>query len=201
MPTLNRMPVLLATGSIAIPVAEALVALPSAVLQRIEASPIDPDLADTAAFSDAYGFPVSGGANCIVVAGKRGDTVTYAACVVLASTKLDVNRTVKGLLGARKVSFAPMDDAVERTRMEYGGITPIGLPADWAVYVDSRVLEAPEVVIGAGVRGAKLFLPGALLAELPRVEVVEGLAVEPGSPASPASPASPTGPAEPAPSA
>ncbi|PYY38886.1 YbaK/EbsC family protein [Curtobacterium sp. MCPF17_046] len=181
MPTLNRMPVLLATGSIAIPVAEALVALPFEVLQRIEAAPIDPELADTAAFSEAYGFPVAGGANCIVVAGKRGDTVTYAACVVLASTKLDVNRTVKGLLGARKVSFAPMEDAVERTGMEYGGITPIGLPADWSVYVDARVLEAPEVVIGAGVRGAKLFLPGAVLAALPRVEVVEGLAVEPAA--------------------
>ncbi|PZE83298.1 YbaK/EbsC family protein [Curtobacterium sp. MCBD17_032] len=181
MPTLNRMPVLLATGSIAIPVAEALVALPFEVLQRIEAAPIDPELADTAAFSEAYGFPVAGGANCIVVAGKRGDTVTYAACVVLASTKLDVNRTVKGLLGARKVSFAPMEDAVERTSMEYGGITPIGLPADWPVYVDARVLAAPEVVIGAGVRGAKLFLPGAVLAELPRVEVVEGLAVEPSA--------------------
>ncbi|GAA3342785.1 YbaK/EbsC family protein [Curtobacterium pusillum] len=177
MPTLARVPALVATGFLAIPVAEALVTLPSDLLGKIEAAPIDPELADTAAFSEAYGFPLEGGANCIVVAGKRGDDVRFAACVVLASTKLDVNRTVKQLLDVRKASFAPMDQAVELTGMEYGGITPIGLPSSWPVYVDSRVLDAPEVVIGAGLRGAKVFLPGAVLGELPHVEVVEGLAV------------------------
>ena len=179
MLSLQRMPALVATGSLAIPVAEALVKLPFSTLQRIEAATIDPELADTTAFSQAYGFPLAGGANCIVVAGRRGDVVTYAACVVLASTKLDVNRTVKRLLDVRKVSFAPMDDAVRLTGMEYGGITPVGLPADWRVYVDTRVLAAPEVVIGAGVRAAKLFLPGAVLGALPGVAVVEGLATDP----------------------
>ena len=176
MPSLERVPALVATGFLAIPVAEALVRLPADVLSRIEASPIDPEFADTAAFSAAYGYPLEGGANCIVVAGKRGDVVTHAACIVLASTRLDVNRTVKQLLGARKASFAAMDDAVALTGMEYGGITPIGLPSSWPVYVDARVSDVPEVVIGAGVRGAKLFLPGAVLAGLPHVEVVEGLA-------------------------
>ncbi|MFJ4222179.1 YbaK/EbsC family protein [Curtobacterium luteum] len=176
MPTLQRVPALVASGQLAIPVAEALVALPADVLGPIEAAPIDPDLADTAAFSEAYGFPVEGGANCIVVSGKRGDDVRYAACIVLAHTRLDVNRVVKKLLDVRKASFAPMDQAVELTGMEYGGITPIGLPSSWPVYVDSRVQDAPEVVIGAGLRGAKLFLPGAVLAALPHVEVVEGLA-------------------------
>ncbi|WP_420368636.1 YbaK/EbsC family protein [Curtobacterium sp. L1-20] len=182
MPTLERVPALVATGFLAIPVAEALVALPHELLTRIEGAPIDPDLADTAAFSEAYGFPLEGGANCIVVAGRRGDDVRYAACVVLASTKLDVNRVVKKLLDVRKASFAPMDDAVELTGMEYGGITPIGLPASWPVYVDERVLSAPDVVIGAGRRGAKLFLPGAVLGALPNVTVVGGLATEPVSP-------------------
>jgi len=176
MPTLERVPALVATGFLAIPVAEALVRLPADVLSRIQAAPIDADLADTAAFSEAYGYPLEGGANCIVVVGKRGDDLTYAACIVLASTRLDVNRTVKQLLGARKASFAPMDDAVAMTGMEHGGITPIGLPSSWPVYVDARVAEVPEVVIGAGVRGAKLFLPGAVLAGLPHVEVIEGLA-------------------------
>ncbi|MBT2501547.1 YbaK/EbsC family protein [Curtobacterium sp. ISL-83] len=176
MPTLERVPALVATGFLAIPVAQALVALPSALLNRIEAAPIDADLADTAAFSEAYGFPLDGGANCIIVLGKRGDEVRFAACVVLASTKLDVNRVVKKLLDVRKASFAPMDQAVELTGMEYGGITPIGLPASWPVYVDARVLDAPDVVIGAGLRGAKVFLPGAVLAGLPGVTVVEGLA-------------------------
>ena len=177
MPTLERVPALVATGFLAIPVAEALVALPSGVLAKIEAAPIDPELADTAAFSDAYGFPLEGGANCIVVAGKRGEDVRFAACAVLASTKLDVNRTVKRLLDVRKASFAPMEQAVELTGMEYGGITPIGLPSSWPVYVDSRVLDAPDVVIGAGRRGAKVFLPGAVLGALPHVQVVEDLAV------------------------
>lgn len=180
MPTLERVPALVATGFLAIPVAEALVALPSAVLSTVEGAPIDPDLADTAAFSAAYGYPLTGGANCIVVAGKRGEDVRYAACVVLASTKLDVNRVVKRLLDVRKASFAPMDDAVALTGMEYGGITPIGLPPEWPVYVDVRVLGAPEVVIGAGRRGAKLFLPGSTLAALPNVTVVEGLAIPAG---------------------
>lgn len=182
MPTLDRSPALVATGFLAIPVAQALVGLPSDLLTRIEAAPIDPELADTAAFSEAYGYPLDGGANCIVVAGRRGDEVRYAACVVLASTKLDVNRVVKRLLDVRKASFAPMDQAVELTGMEYGGITPIGLPADWPVYVDARVLDAPEVVVGAGLRGAKVFLPGVVLAALPNVRVVEGLATEPVSP-------------------
>uniref|UniRef100_A0A942T6X1 YbaK/EbsC family protein n=1 Tax=Neobacillus citreus TaxID=2833578 RepID=A0A942T6X1_9BACI len=178
MPTLQRVPALVASGQLAIPVAEALVSLPADVLGRIEAAPIDPELADTAAFSEAYGFPLEGGANCIVVAGKRGEDTRYAACVVLAHTRLDVNRVVKKLLDVRKASFAPMEQAVELTGMEYGGITPIGLPSSWPVYVDSRVQDAPEVVIGAGLRGAKVFLPGSVLAALPHVQVVEGLATE-----------------------
>ncbi|MGL3198545.1 MULTISPECIES: YbaK/EbsC family protein [Curtobacterium] len=180
MPTLQRVPALVASGQLAIPVAEALVGLPEDVLARIEAAPVDPTLADTAAFSEAYGFPVEGGANCIVVAGKRGEDVRYAACIVLAHTRLDVNRVVKKLLDVRKASFAPMDEAVRLTGMEYGGITPIGLPTSWPVYVDARVQDAPEVVIGAGLRGAKLFLPGTVLAALPHVQVVEGLATVAG---------------------
>jgi prolyl-tRNA editing enzyme YbaK/EbsC (Cys-tRNA(Pro) deacylase) len=177
MPTLERVPALTTPELLAAPVASALAELPAELADRIEAAPIDPDLADTAAFSDAYGFPLDGGANCIVVAGKRGEDVRFAACVVLASTKLDVNRTVKKLLDVRKASFAPMDQAVELTGMEYGGITPIGLPAAWPVYVDSRVLGAPDAVIGAGRRAAKLFLPGSVLGALPHVQVVEGLAL------------------------
>ena len=111
-----------------------------------------------------------------VVAGKRGEDVRFAACVVLASTKLDVNRTVKKLLDVRKASFAPMDQAVELTGMEYGGITPIGLPEDWPVLVDAAVAAMPAVVIGGGIRGSKLALPGSLAARLPGAEVIEGLA-------------------------
>lgn len=178
MPTLERVPALTAPELLAAPVAAALAALPADVAARIEAAPIDPDLADTAAFSEAYGFLLDGGANCIVVAGKRGEGVRFAACVVLAHTRLDVNRVVRKLLDVRKASFAPMDQAVELTGMDYGGITPIGLPSAWPVYVDSRVLDAPDAVIGAGRRGAKVFLPGSVLGALPGVQVVEGLATE-----------------------
>jgi prolyl-tRNA editing enzyme YbaK/EbsC (Cys-tRNA(Pro) deacylase) len=137
---------------------------------------IDPALADTAEFCAAYGSPMNGSANCVVVAGRRGDDTRYAACVVLASTRADVNGLVRRRLNARRASFAPMDDAVALTGMEYGGITPVGLPAEWPVLVDAAVAAAPAVVIGSGIRGSKLALPGELATRLPGTEVIEGLA-------------------------
>jgi prolyl-tRNA editing enzyme YbaK/EbsC (Cys-tRNA(Pro) deacylase) len=137
---------------------------------------IDPALADTAEFCAAYGSPMDGSANCVVVAGRRGDDTRYAACLVLASTRTDVNGLVRRRLNARRASFAPMDDAVALTGMEYGGITPVGLPAEWPLLVDAAVAVAPAVVIGSGIRGSKLALPGELAARLPGVEVIEGLA-------------------------
>ncbi|MFZ0158448.1 MAG: YbaK/EbsC family protein, partial [Kineosporiaceae bacterium] len=106
----------------------------------------------------------------------RAGVTRYAACVALATTRVDVNGLVRRRLDARKASFAPMDVAVAATGMEYGGITPIGLPPDWALWVDAAVAATPEVIIGSGVRRSKLVLPGAALAQLPGAEVVEGLA-------------------------
>jgi prolyl-tRNA editing enzyme YbaK/EbsC (Cys-tRNA(Pro) deacylase) len=157
------------------PVAAALKALDPADAALVGVAEIDPDLADTAAFCAAYGSPLDGSANCVVVAGRRGEAVRYAACLVLATTRADVNGLVRRRLDARKASFAPMDDAVAATGMEYGGITPIGLPDGWPVLVDAAVVAAPAVVIGSGVRGSKLALPGALAARLPAAEVLEGL--------------------------
>ena len=136
---------------------------------------IDPGLADTAAFCEAYGVPLEASANCVVVAGRRGDDVRYAACVVLATTRADVNGLVRKRLDARRASFAPMDDAVERTGMEHGGITPVGLPDGWVLLVDAAVAAEPWVVVGSGLRRSKLVLPGAAVAALPGAEVVEGL--------------------------
>lgn len=136
---------------------------------------IDPALADTAAFCEAYGVPLEASANCVVVAGRRGDAVRYAACVVLATTRADVNGLVRKRLDARRASFAPMDDAVERTGMEHGGITPIGLPDGWALLVDAAVVAQPWVVVGSGLRRSKVVLPGAAVAALVHAEVVEGL--------------------------
>jgi prolyl-tRNA editing enzyme YbaK/EbsC (Cys-tRNA(Pro) deacylase) len=145
---------------------------------------IDADLADTAAFTDAYGVAPEASANCVVVATRRAGETGLAACMVLATTRADVNGLVRKHLGARKASFAPQDVAVAETGMEYGGITPVGLPGSWPVLVDSAVAAADFVVIGSGVRGSKLAVPGALLAGLPTAVVLEGL----GRPA-PAEPA------------
>lgn len=139
-------------------------------------APIDPTLADTAAFCEAYGVELARSANCVVVAAKRGGETRLAACVALATTKVDVNGFVRRHLDARKVSFAATDLAVAETRMEYGGITPFGLPATWPVLVDAAVVDVPWVVVGSGIRGSKLVVQGASLAALPNAEVLLGLA-------------------------
>ncbi len=141
---------------------EALPAVPGALVASI-----DPDVADTAAFCTAYDVALAASANCVVVAGRRADVTTYAAVMVLATDRADVNGIVRRHLGARKISFAPMDDAVGLTGMEFGGITPVGLPAGWPVLVDDAVVAAGEVVIGSGLRRSKLLLTGEDLLTLP----------------------------------
>ena len=137
---------------------------------------IDPAVADTAAMSEAYDLGMDTGANCVVVGGRRGGEERIAACLVRADTRADVNNVVKRTLDVRKCSFLSMDRAVEETGMEYGGITPVGLPTDWRLLVDSRVLDIEVAVIGSGVRRSKLLLPGRLAGELPGAEVIEGMA-------------------------
>jgi prolyl-tRNA editing enzyme YbaK/EbsC (Cys-tRNA(Pro) deacylase) len=155
------------------PVCKALALL--ADVTEVMVAPIDPDLADTAAFCARYGVELDVSANCVIVAGRRGAQTTYAAAMLLATTRLDVNGSVRTRLGARKASFAPLDTAVELTAMEYGGITPIGVPG-WPILIDSRVVDAGTVVIGSGLRRSKIALPGSLLAQLPFAEMVADLA-------------------------
>ena len=155
------------------PVAKALAGWPRAA--EVSVAEIDPALADTAALTEAAQLPLSMSANCVVVAGRRAGHERIAACIVLATTRADVNGLVRRLLDVRKASFLAMDLAVEWTGMEYGGITPVGLPADGALVVDSAVTSSPYVVIGSGVRRSKLALPGAALADLPGAQVVHGL--------------------------
>ncbi|HVU72488.1 MAG TPA: YbaK/EbsC family protein [Mycobacteriales bacterium] len=167
-------------GLDAVPVSEgrALLAAPVAAAAHDEwlVAPIDPELADTAAFCAAYDAPLEASANCVVVAGRRGDATTLAACVVLATTRADVNGVVRKLLDARKASFAPMDVATSESAMEFGGITPVGLPAGWPIYVDPRVLAVERAIIGSGLRRSKLLVPGAAIGALPGAQVVDGLA-------------------------
>ena len=158
---------------VAAPVAAALAAWPGAA--EVAVVDIDPDLADTAAMSEAYDIPMTASGNCVVVSGARAGDERIAACVVRADTRADVNTLVRKLLDVRKCSFLPMDRAVEETGMEHGGITPLGLPAGWRILVHDALLDEPVVVLGSGVRRSKLLVPGRLLADLPGAEVVEGL--------------------------
>jgi prolyl-tRNA editing enzyme YbaK/EbsC (Cys-tRNA(Pro) deacylase) len=171
---LEAVPALDRADLLAPPVAEALRAgwAPSA-----QVAPIDPALADTAALCEAYGVPMEASANCVVVTGRRGGELRHAACVVLASTRADVNNAVRRHLGARKASFASAEFATETTRMEYGGITPVGLPERWPVLIDPGVVAAGPVVVGSGVRASKLVVPADELAALPTAVVLEGLAL------------------------
>ena len=160
---------------LAAPVAAAVGLLPSA-----EVFEIDPDLAETTALCAAFDLPLEASANCVVVTGRRGQDERHAACVVLATTRADVNGLVRRRLHARKASFASVDYAVAASGMEYGGITPVGLPADWLLLVDAAVVATPVVIVGSGVRRSKLVLPGAALAELPNAEVVDDLGLPAG---------------------
>ena len=136
---------------------------------------IDPDLADTAALTEAYDLPLDASANCVVVGGRRAGEDRVAACVVRADTRADVNNLVKRALDVRKASFLAMERAVEETGMEYGGITPVGLPPGWRLFVDAACLDIDVAIIGSGVRRSKLLLPGYRLGDLPGAEVLEGL--------------------------
>ena len=144
--------------------------------EQVFVAPIDAELADTAAFCAAYDVALDASANCVVVSGKRAGEQRWAAAVVLATTRADVNGVVRRRMDVRKVSFAPMADATAVTDMEYGGITPFGLPAGWPILIDSAVTAAGLVVVGSGIRGSKIVVDGAALAGLPGAEVIEGLA-------------------------
>jgi prolyl-tRNA editing enzyme YbaK/EbsC (Cys-tRNA(Pro) deacylase) len=143
----------------------------------------DPALADTAAFCAAYGFALEDSANTIVVVGKS-DPPVYAACVVLATHRLDVNRVVKQRLGTRKASFASPDETRELTGMAIGGVTAFGLPEGLPLWVDAAVMDRERIVLGGGSRSWKVIAPPSILLTLPNMAIVEGLAaVAPPRPA------------------
>ena len=163
-----------------VPVGDTMDLVGDPVRQRIEragadglwVSEIDPGLADTAAFCEQYEIGLDISSNCVVVEAKRADRVWHAACMVLATTRADVNGIVRKHLDARKISFASMDTAVSLTGMEYGGMTPVGLPADWPILVDQNVVDQQQVIIGSGIRGSKLLASSEVWARLPGAEVL-----------------------------
>lgn len=140
-----------------------------------ELFPCDPALADTAQFCEAYGFRPEDAANTIVVAGKS-EPRRYAACIVLATRRLDVNHAVRDRLGTRRASFASADETRDLTGMEIGGVTPFGLPPDLPLLIDAAVMDREKIVLGGGSRRWKVIASPSILLALPNAEVVDGLA-------------------------
>jgi prolyl-tRNA editing enzyme YbaK/EbsC (Cys-tRNA(Pro) deacylase) len=141
----------------------------------VEVIDCDPELADTAAFCAAYGYALEDSANAIVVIGKS-DPPRFALCLVLATTRLDVNKTVRARLGSRKASFASADTTTDLTGMAIGGVTPFAIPAGLPIWVDAAVMTRDRIVVGGGSRACKVVGPPVMLLELDAVEVIEGLA-------------------------
>jgi prolyl-tRNA editing enzyme YbaK/EbsC (Cys-tRNA(Pro) deacylase) len=136
----------------------------------------DPELADTAQFCAAYGVAPEDSANTILVVAKS-DPIRYAVCVLLATTRLDVNKAVRAKLGAKKASFASAEQTIELTGMAIGGVTPFGLPDGLPIFVDTAVMGRNRIILGGGSRNLKVAGSPALLSALPRVEIVDGLAL------------------------
>lgn len=168
--TLDFTPALDSPELLAAPTAAALGSASAADAAGVLVSAIDPSVADTGAFCERYEISMADGANCVIVQARRGERTWYAACMVRGSDRLDVNGAVRRHLGARKLSFAPMDDAVALSGMEYGGITPVGVPEDWPILVDESVAGHDRLIVGSGIRGSKLLVSGAFLAGLPNAE-------------------------------
>lgn len=151
-------------------------AVEPAAAREVRVAAIDPEQADTAAMTAAYHLALEDSVNCVLVAGRREGVERVAALAVRATTRADVNGAVRRLLDVRKASFWPVDRATTEAGMEYGGITPIGLPAHWRLLLDARV-PGRTAIIGSGVRHSKVVLPGDLLARMPGAEVLPGLAL------------------------
>ncbi|MDP6343032.1 MAG: YbaK/EbsC family protein [Alphaproteobacteria bacterium] len=142
---------------------------------RFEIVPCDPELADTAVFCEHYGYSLENSANTIVVRSKTGEE-KYAACVVLATTRLDVNKVVRKRLGARKVSFASAEETRQVTGMDLGGVTALGLPPDLPLWIDQRVMSYDPIILGGGDRASKIIVDPAIFRQLDNVEIVPDLA-------------------------
>ena len=177
-------PALERTDLLAAPVAAALRALETSsdgahLVRQAQVVPIDPQYSDTDALNAHYALDPEATGNCVLVAGKRTGQERIAACVVRATDFADVNHVVKKRMDVRKASFLPVERAVEMSGMEYGGITPVGLPEDWRLFIDGAVADRATVLIGSGVRHSKILVPGALLVALPGAERVENLGMRP----------------------
>lgn len=142
----------------------------------ILAGQIDPEFMNGHALSEHYDINPEDGVNCIVVRGKRGEERITAAVLIPVGYRADLNGLVCEKLGAKKVSMAPLDEVIQGSGMEYGSITPVGLPDTWKILIDSRLMEKERVIVGGGKQISKLLVPTGLLRNLPNLDIVEGLA-------------------------
>lgn len=175
--TLNVVPAIDRLDLVAKPVADALSRWPNqASLKEIGIVEIDPQYSDSANFCEQFKVDLQLATNCVIVEARRGDQRWFAAVLIPASSRADINGIARRTLGARSVSFAPMEVAVRESGMEYGGITPIGLPGEWPLLIDAAVMHSDVRILGAGKRCAKLVVPGNILKELPSSVILENLA-------------------------
>lgn len=149
----------------------------STPVEDILVAEIDPAFAGGSDFCRQYNIPTTEGANCVIVESKRGDVSTIAACLAPVDYKIDFNGVVRKELNGRRVSLAPLDKVLNETSMEYGSVTPVGLPTGWPILIDERIISLPRVIVGAGLVRAKLSLPGKALLELPNVKIIKDLAI------------------------
>lgn len=141
-----------------------------------EAVPCTDELADTVLFCDHYGYSLENSANALLIAATKGEA-KFALCIVLAHSRLDTNKVARKKLGVRRLSFATPEQTIDMTGMELGGVTPIGVPSSLAVWIDTRVMDCDNIILGGGNRTSKLILPPDQLMKLPNAELVENLAL------------------------
>ena len=137
---------------------------------------IDSIISDTTSFCEAYKVTSAQAGNCVILKGVKNGQEIYTACLVLASTKADVNGVIKKHLDAQKLSFAPPDEAVKLTKMEFEAITPIGLPEDWVILIDSKVIETENIIIGSGIRKSKILIKGKALLSIKNAQIIKDIA-------------------------
>ena len=159
------------------PISSDVASIMSALNIEYTAIGCEPEFADTQDFCNHYGYSAEESANVILVASKRGEP-KFAACVVLATCRLDVNKTVRKKLGVSRISFASPEQTKELTGMELGGVTPFGMPENVPVWIDSRVMVCSRIILGGGNRSSKIILAPSMLLKIPEVEVVDNLAYE-----------------------
>ena len=141
-----------------------------------EAVPCTDELADTVLFCEHYGYSLKNSANALLIASTKGEA-KFALCIVLAHSRLDTNKVARKKLGVRRLSFASPEQTIDMTGMELGGVTPIGVPSSLAVWIDARVMDCENIILGGGNRTSKLILPPDQLLKLPNAELVENLAL------------------------